>query len=338
LELPNVLFVDVRSPGEFSQDTIPGAVNLPLFSDEERAEIGTIYRQVSPRAARRRGLELVAPRLPAMVETVEGWSRQHDVVVFCWRGGERSQALVQVLELMKVPCRRLAGGYRAYRRLVVEQLAQLPRGRVVVLHGLTGCGKTQLLGMLAARGYPVVDLEGLARHRGSVFGGVGLGCQPSQKMFESLLRDELWRLREAPYVVVECESRRIGRLFLPDRLYAKMQQGIHLLVYDSVESRARRLVAEYAAEGIPVAELRRGLQVLARHLGRERVAELAALLEAGRFEDFALRMLSGYYDRLYRYPHGPHQDFAFCVSTGDLQEAADALAAFLDARPCEEGE
>jgi len=332
LSLEQPLFVDVRSPSEYKEATIPGAVNIPFFYDAERAEIGRIYREESPCRARERGLEMVAPRLPQLVNEVERLCELGQVVLFCWRGGERSQALASVFQLLRVPCYRLDGGYRAYRRHVVQQLELLPRGEVVVLHGLTGCGKTELIKGLRERGYASVDLEGLACHRGSVFGGMGMGEQPGQKMFDSRLWQELKMLESYPYLVVECESRRIGRVYLPSHLFSKMSQGRHILVYDSLENRINRLVQEYVAGDTEtvVQELKEGLDALERFIGSKRVKYLMDELERRDFEKVVEYLLLNYYDSLYRYPSGPDSRFELCVSAGDLGQAITEVGEYLE--------
>ncbi len=332
LRLVNPLFVDVRSPSEYREATIPGAVNIPLLYDDERAEIGKIYREVNPQRARERGLEIVAPRLPQLVKSIEDLSKIGAVVLFCWRGGERSYALASVLHLMKVPCFRLAGGYRAFRKHVIQQLEMMPQGEVVVLHGLTGCGKTDLIKCLRERGYAAVDLEGLACHRGSVFGNIGMGEQPGQKMFETALWKELEAVDDAGYLVVECESRRIGRVHLPNHLFKKMAGGRHVLVYDSLENRVNRLVGEYLAQDgeLVLDRLRDGLKALEKFIGVKKVNYLLDALERRDFRSVVEYLLLNYYDPLYRYPSEPDSRFELCVSTDDMETAVDEVAEFLD--------
>lgn len=330
LALDNPLFIDLRSPSEYHEATIPGAINIPFFNDQERVEVGTLYRQESPRRAREKGLEIIAPRLPELVRTMEAYSRDREVVIFCWRGGERSRGMASVLKLMKVPFHRLAGGYRAYRSYVAQQLTRLPRGQVIVVHGLTGCGKTELINRLIEHGCAAIDLEGLARHRGSIFGAVGMGEQPSQKMFDSQLLRELQRLESFPYLVVECESRRIGRLFLPEHLHRKMEEGRHILVYDTMASRVRRLVTEYASGGEErIRQLKDCLPRLEKYIGRARVRELMDLVEKRVFTEVVEYLLVNHYDNLYRYPSGPDEQYDLSISTGNMDRAVAEMVAYL---------
>ncbi len=178
------VLVDARSPAEYAETTIPGVINVPLFDNAERARVGTLYKEQGPASARLLGVDLIAPRIPQMVRAVldaRGESRQ-PVVVFCWRGGMRSRALVSFLNLAGVPTLQLRGGHKAFRAAVRDFFDQGRWGRLLVLRGLTGVGKTRLLKRLAGEGYPVLDLEELANHRGSAFGSVGLAPQPGQKL------------------------------------------------------------------------------------------------------------------------------------------------------------
>ncbi|MDD2497667.1 MAG: tRNA 2-selenouridine(34) synthase MnmH, partial [Desulfitobacteriaceae bacterium] len=170
LSLSYPLFVDVRSEREFKVDHIPGAINVPLFNDEERALVGTVYKTQSPEQARYLGLKIVSPKLPDLVQLIQSQGEGREIVLYCWRGGMRSLSLATVLDLMNIHVYRLSGGYKSFRRWICSYFSQdsLPF-QVVVVHGLTGTGKTNVLKKLAERGVPVLDLEGLAGHRGSVF-------------------------------------------------------------------------------------------------------------------------------------------------------------------------
>lgn len=333
LQLPKAIFVDVRSPKEYAEATIPGAVNLPLFSDEERAEIGTIYRMEGPRQAKKRGLEIVAPRLPQMVAEVEKLREQYEnIVIFCWRGGLRSYSVAVVLDVMGVPVYRLLGGYKAYRRHVLSLLEnlQLPY-ELVVIHGLTGSGKTRVIKKLAERGMAALDLEALAQNKGSVFGFIGMGSPPTQKMFDSLLLRELERYRGFPYLVVECESKRIGRVYLPDRFMEAMKRGKHILLYCPLEIRAKRLVEEYTAAGAEsYRQINFALEQLRSRLGANKVQQLQEMVAKGELVPAAEILLRDYYDRLYRYPEGPAAGYDLCVESIDIDRAAEEIAAYLE--------
>jgi len=328
--LPQPVLIDVRSESEYREATIPGAVNLPLLNDAERAEVGEIYVQQSPAWARHRGLQLISPKLPALVEEVEKLSVQGTPVLFCWRGGMRSKSLAAVLDLMGVPAYRLQGGYKAYRREVLAYFERVLPFAIVVLRGNTGVGKTELLLKLRHLGYPAIDLEGLANNRGSVFGDVGLGTPPSQKAFEAALYEECRRCEKYGYVVVECESKRIGRIALPDKFHSAMQEGTQILVYDSLANRVHRLVKEYAARSEATVQIEAALERLIKTLGHAKVSEQKSLLAAGRLEEFTEHLLLDYYDRLYAYPNEPSPGYALCLSQAEPEQAVKELAHFLD--------
>jgi tRNA 2-selenouridine synthase len=297
------LLVDARSPAEYAEATIPGAINVPLLDNDERAAIGTLYRQAGKQAARRRGVEIVAPKIPVLVEQVAAArpAGSPPAVVFCWRGGMRSLALTQFLELAGVPARQLAGGHKTFRSLVRNFFAEGNWGRLIVLRGLTGVGKTRLLQRLANDGYPVVDLEGLANHRGSAFGHLGLPSQPTQQMFEALLWDVLRRIPQGGFAVAEGESRHIGRLALPLRVYQALQSEVSLWIEAPLARRVDNILADYPARDSLREEFARPIWALKDRLGRQEVEELVGLLREGAWQELVHRLMIGYYDPLYRH-------------------------------------
>jgi tRNA 2-selenouridine synthase len=297
------LLIDARTPAEYAEATIPGAVNVPLFDDEERARVGTLYKQEGKSAAKRLAMQLVAPKIPALVEQVEAAlaGRRPPVVVFCWRGGQRSRALTTFLDLAGMPARQLTGGHKAFRSHVREFFEKGNWGRLLVLRGLTGVGKTRLLLRLRAEGYPVLDLEGLANHRGSAFGNLGLPPQPSQKSFEAHLWDELRRIPPGDYALAEGESKHIGRLVLPPSVYAALQVETTLWVNASLDYRTRIILDDYPAIDHLRAGFVRPLKALRPRLGGETVDRLLGLLEEGDWETLVRELMVLYYDPLYRH-------------------------------------
>lgn len=297
------LLVDARSPAEYAEASIPGALNAPILDDAERAEVGTLYKQAGRQAARRRGVKIVAPKIPALLARVADArpAGSPPVVVFCWRGGMRSRALTQFLELAGIPARQLAGGHKGFRSLVRDFFERGEWGRLIVLRGLTGVGKTSLLHCLAAGGYPVVDLEGLANHRGSAFGHLGLPPQPTQRMFEARLWDVLRRVPPTGYAVAEGESRHIGRLALPLRVYQSLQTEVSLWIEAPLETRIRNILADYPARDHFREEFARPIKALKERLGRQTVEELTGLLQDGAWEELVRRLMIHYYDPLYRH-------------------------------------
>ncbi|MFZ3129753.1 MAG: tRNA 2-selenouridine(34) synthase MnmH [Desulfosporosinus sp.] len=328
--LDHPILVDVRSEGEFVEATLPGAVNLPLFDNLERAQIGTTYTQITPGLARELGLRIISPKLPQLVKKVEELSKNGPLVLFCWRGGTRSKALATVVDLMGIPIYRLLGGYKAYRKQVLEYFQTKLPFQVVVLRGNTGVGKTELLGQLRRDGYPAIDLENLANNRGSVFGAIGLGNPPSQKKFDGLLYEELVSLSKFSYIIVECESKRIGRVTLPFNLYTAMQEGKQVLHYDSLENRVQRLLTEYTSVPNALPEIGVALERLIKTLGHVKVRELRTLLETGCLDVFTERLLVEYYDKLYACTNEPSLDYAFYLNYLEPVKALRQLEGYLD--------
>ena len=329
ISLAAPLFVDVRSESEFAEDHIPGAVNLPVFNDQERIRVGTVYHQSSPEEARRIGLQIVAPKLPSLVDAIGQMAPGRQIVLYCWRGGTRSNSLAVVLDLMNIQVYRLQGGYKQFRRLVYDYFStgNFPF-QAAVLHGLTGTGKTEILKNMMADQVGVLDLEGLANHRGSVFGGVGLPAQPSQKYFESLLWYEMEKQSQHHFLVMECESKRIGRLVLPTTLVQAMQAGRHLLVYDSLENRIQRLQGEYDVVR-QKEELLATLMKLKGRLGSGKIQELAAYLQNEAYFPLLKQLLEDYYDPLYDYPDQSSDSFEKSFNAADPQKAAGEVCDYL---------
>jgi len=297
------LLVDARTPAEFAEATIPGAINVPIFDDEQRVRVGTLYKQQGKNVAKRLAVELVAPKIPALVTQVEAAlaGRRPPVVVFCWRGGMRSRALTTFLDLAGIPARQLVGGHKAFRGHVRAFFEAGEWGRLLVLRGLTGVGKTRLLLRLREDGYPVLDLEGLASHRGSAFGNLGLPPQPGQISFEAHLWDELRRIPQDGYALAEGESKHIGRLVLPPKVYEALQTETTLWVNASLDYRSRIILDDYPA----IDELRgafvRPLKALRPRLGGETVERLLGLLERGEWAELVRELMVLYYDPLYRH-------------------------------------
>lgn len=290
--------VDVRSPGEFDRGHIPGAVNLPLFSDGQRAEVGTTYKQVGRQEAVRLGLRLVGPRLDGLAGDLMALAQadggSHPLRLLCWRGGMRSASVAWLASTLELPVELLEGGYKAYRRWVLE-LFERP-WPLRLLGGRTGSGKTELLLALAARGVAVVDLEGLAHHRGSSFGGLGLPPQPSTEHFENLLAASLQGHHGAPEIWLEAESAQVGRCRIPIALFRQMEQAPMLEVARPLGERLRRLVAEYGHQD-PRA-LEEATRRIARRLGPQRTQAALAALGVGDWGAACAEMLD-YYDRCY---------------------------------------
>jgi len=343
------VLVDVRSPHEYEAGHAPGALSLPLLDDRQRALVGLTYKQRGAQQARLAAIDLISADLPGYLRSL-GLLARHGSrpAVMCWRGGERSRNVVLLLAAAGVHAVQVEGGYKAYRRWVLDGLASWQPDRpVVTLFGHTGAGKTAVLRALAlgsAEMQPrpwVVDLEGLALHRGSLLGGLHQPGVRTQKDFDSLLWEAL-RHPGGDYLVVEGEGGRIGGLFLPERVAALVRQGAPVLVTASVEDRARRIVAEYAPGGwtsSDVARFRRGLDLIAPRLPSVESVALRRAFDDGRFDAVVTRLLVAYYDPLYQRSSVEGRGFVYTLHSGaepmdDARRLATALAQHLrDAFP-----
>ena len=294
--------IDVRSPAEFALDRVPGAVNYPVLDNDQRARVGTLYKQVSPFEARKLGAALVARNIADHVEHAF-MSRERDwqPLVYCWRGGKRSGAMAQVLRDIGWRVAILEGGYQGYRRDILAQLDSLPATlRFHVVCGPTGSGKSSLLRELAHQGAQVLDLEALACHRGSVLGGLPGEPQPTQKWFDSQVWNTLRRFDPAQPVWVEAESRKIGVLQVPERLLVAIRASHCLRIDAPIEARVRLLIREYPHMLADPGWLKARLEHLSRLQSREIMQRWMSLIDAGAWEDLVLDLLVNHYDPLYQ--------------------------------------
>jgi len=329
--------IDVRTPLEFADDHIPGAINAPVLSNEERVIVGTMYK-ASPFEATRYGAALVAQNIAIHLQTTFAdkpinWKP----LVYCWRGGKRSGSMTAWFKLIGWKARQLEGGYKAYRHHVMAQLDSLPQQfRFQVLAGLTGCGKTRLLGALSKAGAQVLDLEDLAKHRGSLLGALPTQIQPSQKSFESELAVALASLDPARPVFVEAESKKIGALRLPDALMRMLSAAECIRVEAVLEDRVDFLCEDYAALFDDPAGFKAQLQRLTELLGRETIARWCALVDGGAKRELFCELIEQHYDPAYRrsshslYPGLPQAPvFHFRPNAADLAPEALRLISSL---------
>ena len=294
--------IDVRSPAEFALDHIPGAVSLPVLGDEERARVGTLYKQVSQFDARKLGATMVARNVARHLEQhFADRDYRWKPLVYCWRGGKRSGSMAHILREVGWHAATLEGGYRSYRRDVLARLETLPQQfRFKVICGATGSAKSRILNALEKRGAQVLDLEGLANHRGSVLGSLPGTPQPSQKMFDSLLWNTLRGLDAARPVFVEAESRKIGNLQVPDVLLQCMRASSCIAVEAPVSERVQFLIREYQHFLSDPAWLKAQLLRLTQLHSRETVERWIKAIDASQWESLVADLLELHYDPAYR--------------------------------------
>ena len=290
-ELTQHPVIDVRSPGEFGQGHVPSAVNIPLFDDAERAVVGTLYVQSGREDAILKGLDFALPKTEGYIESIQELISSGRILLHCWRGGLRSSMMAEVFSEAGYDVGLLTGGYKAYRRIIREKLAG--HGIIIVLGGYTGSGKTELLHAIASMGEQVIDLEGLACHKGSVFGALGQPPQPTNEQFENNLYARWSELDLSRPIWLEDESRMIGRVTLPDPMVEHIANGILVRVELDVSVRIHRLVKEYAM--FDKQQLAGAIGRIGERLGGARTKEALTALEKNSYEEFAAIALS-YYD------------------------------------------
>ena len=294
--------LDARSPSEFADDHLPGAINAPVLDDDERALIGTIYKQGSAFEAKRAGAPIASRNIARHLETLFAEKpRDWKPLVYCWRGGGRSGSLAHVLRQVGWDAKRLEGGYKAFRKQVAAELETMPRRfDFKVICGATGSGKSRLLESLVEAGAQVLDLEVLAAHRGSVLGDLPDNPQPSQKSFETTLWTALSGFDPARPVFVESESKKVGNLRVPDALITRMRDSECLRLEAAAPERVALLREDYAHFEARPGALAQKLDCLAPLHGAERISQWKALLEAGDWDALVHDLLESHYDPAYR--------------------------------------
>lgn len=323
------VLVDVRSKGEYEEFSIPGAVNIPIFDNEERSIIGTVYVQESVEKAKKIGVQLVSKKLPDIYEQFHKLKSEHkELIIFCERGGMRSSSLWSLFNSVGLKVTKLHGGYKGYRIALNEALPKIiDEVTFVMLHGHTGTGKTELLKMLEEKGLDVLDLEGYANHRGSLLGSVGLGKKVSQKQFDALVFEKL-RRRKSNYVLVEAESGRIGNIVVPKFIHNKMKEGIHVMVEGSLEVRAKRIADEYIVNENSKAEILDAMDSLSKYLGAQKSENIRQLVEQENYIEAAKELMIQHYDPLYGKGQKRY-DFSLSVNSDEPGTACEQIEGFV---------
>jgi tRNA 2-selenouridine synthase len=288
--------IDVRSEKEYSQGHIPGAINLPLFNNEERAAVGTLYKNSGRETSVLKGLELAGPKLADLVKQLNKIADRKLVLLHCWRGGMRSENMAWLFQLAGYDVFLLDGGYKSYRRFIREKLSR--HANIIILGGLTGSGKTEILHRLGKMGEQVLDLEKLACHKGSVFGGFGQPDQPTNEQFENDIFAAWDKIDFSRFIWLEDESRMIGNVSIPDPLFEKMCRGVMIKMETDREQRIHRLVDEYSK--VEKQDLQLAITKVREKLGGTHTKTALEAIEEGDFETVAGLALS-YYDKAYHH-------------------------------------
>jgi len=318
--------IDVRTPDEFAEDHLPGAINCPVLSNEERITVGTLYKQVSPFAARKVGAALVAKNIAKHLETrFHAHEKAWRPLVYCWRGGQRSGAMTIVLNQVGWAAHKLEGGYKSYRTDVLAKLATLPaQFKFRVICGPTGSGKSRLLLALNAAGQQVLDLETLAQHRGSVLGSLPDCPQPSPKQFDSQLLLALQKFDPARPVYVEAESNKIGKITLPAALVQALHQGECVLLETDLSQRVAHILQEYAHFLRQPELLSHTLQALHSFHGNKKLDHWNSLIIKGNFNELVHELIQQHYDPSYARATEKHYLYLQDARKIQLQEMSEA--------------
>jgi len=333
------LVIDVRSPAEYALDHIPGAVNFPVLSNDERAQIGTLYKQVSPFAAKKLGAALVSKNIADHIENhLLELPREWRPLIYCWRGGERSGAFTHILNRIGWKAMQLESGYQGFRRTVIDNLDQVANVFTFqVICGMTGSGKTRVLQEIGQLGLQILDLEGLAVHRGSVLGNEPNIDQPSQIGFETALWNALRKLDPSQAVFVESESKKVGGIHIPDALMEKIRSGACIELRSSTQTRVSWLIREYHHFLTGTDNFKDKLALLTTHYGKVQIAKWNEAIDAGNFPELVEELLVKHYDPSYQssivrnFPQYKIENFVQLENDSDeaFAQAAKAIKAKL---------
>jgi len=329
LEGEGYIFVDIRSEGEYQDDHIEGAICMPLFNDQERVRIGTIYKE-DRNGAKLEGIRVASKKLESLYTQIKDLSSEYErVVIYCWRGGMRSRSLVAFFRSLGMGnVLQLEGGYKAYRNMVNAYLEKdVEKLTFVVLHGRTGVGKTEILKRLSKRGIHTVDLEAHASNSGSVFGRIPFGGRgPTQKRFDTLLFDNLkdW----GDYFILESESKRIGDLHLKENFFQAMKRGIHILVETNIENRVKIIADDYVSPETEK-QIIGAIDALRKRLGGEAADRLVRQVKNNEYHEVIRYLMESYHDGLYDYSIKNVPEYDLEIEYDDIDEAVETIEAWL---------
>lgn len=292
----NIPIVDVRSPGEFLNGHIPGAVNIPVFNDEERVRVGTLYKKNGRDAAVYLGFEIVGPKMKNLTAEARSIAVNNELLIHCWRGGMRSANMAWLFSNIGIRSLVLTGGYKAYRKYIKERMAE--KAQIIILSGMTGSGKTEILHKMESKGEQILDLENLSHHKGSAFGSLGQLPQLPNEQFQNQIFEKWKKLDITRRIWIEDESRCIGTNFIPDELYLQMRNANVIMIDVDKKIRIKRLVEEYACFDKEL--LRESILKIYRRVGGQNAEEAFLCLDNNDFESVSDIVLT-YYDKAYKH-------------------------------------
>jgi len=339
INLSNTIFIDVRSESEFSEACIPDSINMPILKDEERMIVGNVYRNKSIEEAKSLGLNYASYKLQDYYNRILELRKKYDnIIIYCWRGGMRSKSVCNVLNTLKIKnVYQLKGGYKAYRRFIFEFLeSQAKKYKFIVLHGLTGVGKTTIINKLENIDIPIVNLEKMAKNSGSVFGDILFeGCPPSQKQFESMLFNKLY-YNKKQFVVVESESKRIGSINIPDSIIQAMNEGYHILIETNLRNRTQNIYDDYVKKDSNINDkLIKCIEHLNKRLGNKNVEILIDKIGSGDYHYVIEFLIKNYYDPLYKYSINKFDNFDLSINYSKIDDAVESIRDYINANIAE---
>lgn len=322
-EKTDIPIIDVRSPSEYDQGHIPGSFNVPIFSDEERAQVGTLYKKSGRENAIEKGLEYVGPKLKDLANQGKKYAFQDQLKVYCWRGGMRSEKMSWLFELVGIRCYVLKGGIKAYRQQLLHEFDRIRN--LFILQGSTGTGKTEILQRMFDMGEQVIDLEKFAKHRGSAFGDIGFEEQPTSQQFQNDLYQTLIQMDLEKRIWVESESLTIGKVYLPETLWQTMNRSSLVELVIPREKRIDRLVNEYGSFDPEI--LMNATRKIQKRFGGNNVKKVIEFIQDGQLHH-AVDLLLTYYDKSYTFSQEKYKDtdpILISSESGDALENAKLI-------------
>lgn len=322
LKYKNYVLIDLRTPAEYKESTIPNAINIPIFTNEEREIIGKTYKQIGVEDAKILGMDIVGKKLSKLYIEIKSVANGKQIALFCARGGLRSRVIGQTISAIGLPILKLESGYKGYRNFVNEKLIELV-GEVqfITLFGKTGCGKTNILKILEEKGADVLDLEGCANHRGSLLGNIGLGSPNTQKNFENLVVNTLLN-RKSNIIFTEGESKRIGNVIMPNILYDKTREGKQVLIQSDINKRVLNIKNDYLKPDLDKEEIINSLNKLLKYISKENILLYTEAIKNDKYDSVIEKLMVNYYDLNYK---SKDKEFPYNYTNEDEHITADNL-------------